>query len=139
MKFETRYDHKKQPGVTFVGPSLTKSDMAEQSDINNIMAKYQKFGQLPDGMTPSALFADVADYPDYQEAQDKIRSAKEAFMSLNARVRERFSNDPSKILEFLQDPENKSEAVKLGLMVEQAPIQPVIPDAKISDSSDPKA
>ena len=46
-----------------------------------------------------------------------VVKAEEAFMTLPAVVRARFANDPAGIFTFLQDPANRDEAVKLGLIV----------------------
>ena len=41
--------------------------------------------------------------------------ARESFMTLNAKARARFNNDPQQFMEFIHDGENAAEAIKLGL------------------------
>jgi hypothetical protein len=41
---------------------------------------------------------------------------RDFFMGLSARVRSRFENSPQKMIDFLDNPENLSEAVDLGLV-----------------------
>ena len=52
-----------------------------------------------------------------------VRAADENFMRLDARVRSRFNNSPQKFLEFFADPENREEAVRLGLVLPSPPGQ----------------
>jgi phage internal scaffolding protein len=63
----------------------------------------------------SGMFVDLASAPEFQVAMGVIASANEAFDSLPANVRKRFSNDPAEFLAFFEDPGNQEEAIKLGL------------------------
>lgn len=106
-------------------PSLTRQADADDCDINVMMARYQNTGELP-RMNPRApQWGDFSSVLDYREALDVVRQAETDFDMLPADVRDRFGNDPAKMLEFLSDPENKAEAIKLGLVV--APPEPSEP------------
>jgi len=110
-------------------PSLTKQSMKDECDINLMMARYQATGVMPSGMLPGqreAAFGDFSEGFDYMEAQSRILKAQEAFQSLPSRVRERFG-DPSEIIEFLADPGNLEEAIKLGLVEKPAGAAPAEP------------
>ena len=59
---------------------------------------------------------DVSQFGDYQSSFELIRSAQAQFDALPSSVRDRFDNDPSKLIAFLNDPDNRAEAEKLGLL-----------------------
>lgn len=109
-------------------PSLTKQDQAEACDINRIIRQYSATGVWShvNERAQQGVYADLASAPDYQDALNIIARANEAFESLPASVRERFQNDPARFLDFLQDPTNVDEAIKLGLAerVEEPPPPP---------------
>lgn len=97
-------------------PSLTKQADAAACDINVIVQRWLKTGQLPtnlnDGM---AHYADVSAVPDYRTCLDTVLAAQRQFEGLPALVRERFHNDPARFLDFVEDPANGPELVSMGL------------------------
>lgn len=93
----------------------TKQQFKDQCDINNIMKKYLQSGELTHIARSQGVYADVSEITDYEQSLNKIAKANEAFMTLPAKVRERFANNPAKFLEFMQDPNNYKEGVELGL------------------------
>lgn len=95
--------------------SVTQQQFAEEVDINTIVKRFGLTGELPNGvaMPVSGDFTGVADF---QSAMNVVRQAQEAFMELPAEVRYRFSNDPARVVEFLDDPNNRDEAIKLGIV-----------------------
>lgn len=95
--------------------SLTRQSEAGATDINKIMAKYEKTGVLPH-TNRQQFFADVSTMGDYRTALDNIRTADEAFMELPAQLRARFENDAAIFLDFCSDPTNREEMVNLGLI-----------------------
>jgi len=99
-----------------VKSSLTKQEFVSGCNINNIIKKYTKNGINPLCITQDAKYGDFTDVPSHQEALDLIMAADEHFMQLPAELRARFANDPGQLLEFLGDPSNREEAVKLGLV-----------------------
>lgn len=107
-------------------PSLTKQSESEACDINKIMAKYERTGLLAHLNANEAFYADVSNVPDYQGAFEVVRKADELFMSLPAEIRARFENDPGKYLEFVSNPANKDEMVKLGIVVSPKAVAPVL-------------
>ncbi len=119
MKFFTRYSPGPSPAVEFVLPSLADQSQKDECDINRILARYRETGYLVDPLHPGTrkpLFGDFTDIPDYQAALDLIAKADDAFMKLPAKIRDRFSNNPQEIFDFLNDEKNRDEAVKLGLI-----------------------
>lgn len=113
------YGPKRKVAVTFPDQGRTKQSFKDECDINNIMARFQRTGQLPvTNRTPT--YGDIADL-DFQGAMDLVAAGREMFATLPAKVRERFANDPAKLLQFMQDPENTPEARKLGLLAPEVP------------------
>lgn len=121
MEFRTAYERKEHDGIVFDEPSLTQQQFKEECDINNIIARYETTGLLTDPLHPGTrqpMFGDFSNVMDYQAAQNIVVRANEAFEALPAKLRDRFDNDPALMLEFLQDENNREEAVKLGLVKE---------------------
>lgn len=99
------------------GKSMTQQHMADATDINRIMARYLKnggsFAKLPD---PVGMYADLTQLGDFQESMNVISKATFAFQQLPANFRQELNNDPQQLINFLNDPENRDRAVKMGLM-----------------------
>lgn len=109
------------------GPSLTRQDMAEECDINNIMAKYEATGYLPSVNGREPYYADFTAMPtDLRGAMDLMRDAEEAFMSLPAKVRKEFDNDAALFADFAADPEHREFLVQHGLAERAAPATPEV-------------
>lgn len=119
-KFRTLYDGIiPDTGLKF-GPdevSRTKQSFQEECDINTIVAKSIKAGQLPLS-SKQGIFADVSEFEDFQTAHEKVQYALDAFQQVPAKVRDRFGNDPQKFFSFCQDQKNLKELKELGLLVE---------------------
>lgn len=107
--------------VSFVceGVSLTKQSEAAACDINRIMAKYERDGVISHVSENVGFYADVSNVPDYQGALAIVEKAEAMFSSIPAEIRARFDNDPQLFLDFVSNPLNKSELVKLGFLKEE--------------------
>lgn len=96
------------------GPSRTRQDMADECDVNNIMAKYEHTGVLPQVGNP--YYADFTSVPNtLQEAMHQMHDATEAFMTLPAKVRREFDNDPAKFVDFAMQDDNLDQMIDWGL------------------------
>lgn len=114
-------------GISFPEPSLTKQSFAAECDFNNVLAKWQVSGLISHVNTRSPIFADVSSVSDYQSSIELIRSAQDMFFSLPSSIRDRFANDPARLLAFLSDPQNRAEAVSLGLVTIPTPVDASAP------------
>lgn len=104
--------------------SLAKQEFREESDINTIVRRFGLTGQLPpDLRVPTS--GDFTDIYDFQTAMNAVVQARESFMLLPAHVRERFHNDPQELVSFLDNEENRAEAVKYGLIPKSATVEEV--------------
>lgn len=103
--------------------SMTQQHFRDEADINTIMSRYARTGLLVDPARVSGsmpTFDDFSSLPDYQESQNVIAFANQSFSQLPAVMRKRFNNDPAEMIAFLNDENNRSEAIKLGLVDEPA-------------------
>lgn len=120
--FVLPYGDKVREPITFPSAGRTKQYFRDECDVNRIMARYLETGIL-DGRDPaSARFVDCTALQalDYQGAMNFVISAQQAFSQLPASVRTRFRNDPSEMLQFVDDPSNRDEAIRLGLLADPA-------------------
>jgi len=97
-------------------PSKTQQQFGPECDINNIMEKYHKTGQVTHLAQFRGNYADFTEITDFHSMQDTVAYARSAFELLPAELRLRFKNDPGELLNFLQDNKNYEEALKLGLL-----------------------
>lgn len=112
------YPHK---GLLCEDPSLTKQSFADECNFNNVLDKWQQSGLITHINPSSPIYSDVSNYVDYQHSLELIRSAQDSFDSLPSAVRDRFANDPGRLIAFLSDPSNEDEARRLGLLNPLAP------------------
>jgi len=52
----------------------------------------------------------------YHEMCNTVADIRNKFLALPARLRTRFSNDPLQMLRFIEDPKNRMDSVRLGLV-----------------------
>lgn len=119
---------KRDPNALYCDePSMTKQSFVDECDINQIIDRARNGGSVDHLNARVPVYADVSNIPDYRSALDVVREADASFMALDAKVRERFANDPGRLLDFLKDPQNYDEGVKLGLLTPKKPVAPVSP------------
>lgn len=112
-----------ESGLACEEPSLAQQHFKEECDINTILQKFNITGLLPEAPL-SPRYGDFSGIGDYHSALNRVMAAREEFGALPAQIRARFDNDPSKLIEFLQDENNRPEAEELGL-VEKAAVEVV--------------
>lgn len=102
--------------------SKAKQSFRDFADINKIVARYQKTGMIDNlNKRVEPFYGDVSDIGSYQESMEVVLKADTLFMQMSASVRERFDNDPNKMIKFLSDKSNYDEAVKLGMVIPHKP------------------
>lgn len=102
-------------GLKCEDPSLAVQAPKEECDINNIVKRYLRTGELP--QVVQGVYADVSQLSDLATAMEIVDQADAAFMALPAEIRREFDNDPRKLVEFAADPSNLERAYELGLAV----------------------
>lgn len=100
--------------------AVTQQQFAEEVDINTIVKRFGLTGELPNGVA-MPVSGDFTGISDFHTAMNLVRQSQEAFMELPASVRERFANDPARVIAFLDDEANREEAIKLGIVA--APVE----------------
>lgn len=147
---------KRKNGTRRVQLTLNKGSKVEQShkeevNINTIMAKARRTGQIP-VRKGTPLYGDFTESMEYHTAQNRIANAQSAFLNLPSEMRELFKNDPALLIDFVNDPENATQAAEMGLIElpsqdtsegsiekpeapEGAPVEPVVVDES-TDTSD---
>lgn len=117
-------------GEVFTPPRRVKQSHVAECDINTILKQYSQTGQLRhiSANAQAGAYQDLPDNIDFQESMNIIKAGEQAFATLPARTRDRFNNNPALFLEFMADPNNQDEAIKLGLATRR-PEQEPQPDA----------
>lgn len=96
--------------------SLAQQSFRDETDINNILERFNITGELPGGQT-QPQYGDFLESPvDYKQALDVVKGAQSAFNALPAALRARFDNDATKFVDFASNEANRDEAYKLGLL-----------------------
>lgn len=116
-------------GLKCPEPTLTQQQFLEESDINYIAERFMRTGEVAQVVDmPTA--GDFQGIFDFQEAMNLIVHAKSEFMNLPAKIRSRFDNDPAKLIDFLDNPDNRKEAIAIGLLAEPEPLESTQPQGR---------
>lgn len=105
-----------QTGLFCEDPTLAQQQFADEADINTIVNKFLRTGELPDETAKPRYGDFTGAVNNYHDALNLIIEADEAFMQLPAKIRARFNNDAGEYVEFFNNPDNRSEAEDLGLI-----------------------
>lgn len=116
-------------------PSSADPSFAKDCDVNEIMAKFARTGEINHLSKTSGQYIDASEFGDFQEAANTVSRANSEFNALPALIRERFNQNPSELISFLQDPSNIEEAAKLGLIPVPIPTASGTPETDASESA----
>lgn len=106
MKIQSRYSANPRVRKSFdPKKGRVKSEFARDADINQIVGKYLRTGQLPTLAKSNPQYGDFSDVPSYQESLNRVMVAEAQFMALPAAVRRECDNDPTVFLDKVQDPD----------------------------------
>lgn len=98
------------------GETKTQLQFQKDCNVNNIIAKFKKTGSVTHVRNrKEGVYADLTELPNLQEAHAVVQLAQSAFDAVPSQIRAKFSNDPQQFIDFLRDPKNDEEAIKLGL------------------------
>lgn len=120
VAFRNAYERSSKPGLTFEKPSLTQQHFKDECDINLIIKRFTKNDLALMAMMSDMRYGDYSTPVDFHEAMNIVIRAQEQFDSLPSSVRDKFDNDPVKMLDFVSKKENIEESVRLGLLNKQA-------------------
>jgi phage internal scaffolding protein len=114
-----------ESGLLCKDPSLAQQHMKDECDINVLVERFGVTGSMPVApIEPS--YGDFSGVGDYHTALNKIKAADEAFMALPAKIRAKFDHDPNALLNYLQNEENRDEAIQIGLIDGKPVVAPVV-------------
>lgn len=123
--FRSAYDPQMRVAIDASAGGRTQQNFKDECDVNVIMARYLATGVVPGQFgQQEQRFLEASTY-DFQDAMFLVAGAASAFEQLPAKLRDRFQNEPSRLLEFLNDDRNRAEAVELGLVVVPPPPAPL--------------
>lgn len=89
-------------------PEMVSSFLSTSQGINNPLVRNAAY---------QGTFVDCTKIPDFRGMLDFVTKVKQDWELVPAAIRARFRNDPANFIEFLSDPKNDEEAVRLGLKV----------------------
>jgi phage internal scaffolding protein len=118
IRTQFNYDHNaasNASGLVCEEPTRAQQHHREECDINVILERFGKTGQMPVNAI-SGTYGDFSGVHDYHTALNALIASESEFAALPAQIRSRFQNNPSNLIEFLDDPRNKAEAESLGLL-----------------------
>lgn len=129
-------------GTRRVQLQLKPGSKVEQShrdmcNINQIMKKVNRTGLFP-ARQDVPTYGDFTGATDFQDAIDRIQKAEDDFLALPSGVRKRFENDPGKLIDFLENPENEAEAVQMGLKPKPDVVSPAPEKAAPAAAGEPE-
>lgn len=122
------------PRLGFVceGDSRAKQSFRDECDINLIMRKFQKTGVIEHVKQHGAKYGNFLAAPaSYHEAANLVKQAEQMFLTIPAKVRKAFGNDPGELLACVEaarngDADQFDRLAKLGLLktvtAPQAPV-----------------
>lgn len=124
MKFNTRYSEKAHATpFEFTKDSMTTQEYGYCTDINNIIEGcYNPFVEDPKDVVKGMQSFSP---DDYEKSMFLIADAKSKFEELPSRIRERFNNNPAKLLQFVDNPQNFDEGVNLGIFNPRAEVSSI--------------
>jgi len=102
-------------GLVCEEPTRAQQHHKDECDINVILERFGKTGQMPVNAI-SGTYGDFSGVHDYHTALNTLIAAESEFGSLPANIRKQFANEPANLIEFLNDPKNKDQAIELGLV-----------------------
>ncbi len=123
-KIRSAYDGSRVEVLTVSGDSMTRSEFADELDINKIVSRYAGDGQLPQ-TTADARYGDVSEVSDYKSALDFVFASKDKLRDLPDAAREQLAADPEDYWRRLDAAEDRDGLVELGLV--EAIVEPVVP------------
>jgi phage internal scaffolding protein len=99
---------------------FTEQHHKNECDVNEIIKKYDKEGLISHITKIEAKFGDLTG-ADFKNAMDLITNSQSMFNQLPPEIRARFKNSPEHLLNFMEDPNNRNEAIQLGLIPKSFP------------------
>lgn len=120
-------------------PSMTKTDHARGTDINDIIRKYNRTGVIDHLARAQGVYADVSSFGSYQDAVQRVEASRQLFDGLPAVIKDQFENDPAQFLDWAEsatDADRKD--LVLSALGPAAPVPPAEPSAASPEQPNPQ-
>lgn len=105
------------------GSSKVQQDLGQEADMRRIVERQRRSGVYATGRQSAAprqpIFGDFTGI-DFQAQMNQVLRVRDQFMSLKPSIRRRFMDSPAALVSWVSNPDNRSEALKLGLVVPTA-------------------
>jgi phage internal scaffolding protein len=138
IKFRKAYDPHKKYVFNTEGESLTQQHFKDECEVINIIKKHDRNGIIEHVQRGQARYGDFSEVADYREALDLVRDAQAEFMTIPSDIRKKFDNDPGKFYQFVSDPDNKDELIKMGFVQTPEVVSPSSATTKaLSEAGEP--
>lgn len=86
------------------GEAMTEQAHEPECNVNNIVARFSKTGDMALLNRAQGMFADISEMPsDYQASLNFVQNVGAAFDALPAKVRAAYANDPQKFMDAVQN------------------------------------
>lgn len=114
-----------QVGVDFSNDKIiVEQHHKDTQNVNNIIKRHgmDMIAKTAALQQPQYIMDDNPNN-DFQEAMQIVTAAQQHFDVLPSEIRKKFNNSPAEFLDFVHNPDNSDEMVKLGLAqrIEKAP------------------
>lgn len=86
------------------GKSMTREEFKDETDINNIIERFQKMGVADHFARYAPKYGDFCQ-PSYQEARDQVAAWESIFHDVPGHIRQKFVN-AEQFFTFVNDPAN---------------------------------
>jgi len=116
----------------------TRQEQLRSSDINTIVAQYQRSGTLPAVSSRQPLYGDFTLVGDeLQDLTEQMQNAQDRFDELPATVRRAADNDWRQFLTMFDDDEQRQALLDAGLRISDSAAEP--PPSEPDPAADPPA
>lgn len=109
--------------------SFVQQGPAVDADINVIVRRFGMGESIPPAALDPSYYGDVGEIPDLGTALRIVKEARDRFDALPVDIRNRFANSPARLWDFVNNPANEDESVRLGLLV-----RPAAPAAELAQA-----
>lgn len=137
FSFEERYQEAREASYDAQSPGggevITQQHFREETDINVIVQRFGLTGQLPRGAVLNGVYGDFTGITDYESAVATIEAAQVRFNQLPPELREKFENDPGRLVEYAESHTQEEWDRDFGAA---APVVPVVPVAALEPAGD---
>jgi phage internal scaffolding protein len=116
IPFRHAYSGQRRSTFETSGDSIVQQNLRDECDVNNIVKRYAKTGVLTHINSKTPRYGDFSQVTTYQDACNLVIQAQESFQDLPSDVRRHFDNDPTNLINALNDPSRASELQSLGIL-----------------------